>query len=64
MAEAIKTIGYDNEFLLFKVLLDRVAHDADAELLPRRINRLAGVDLWTDSHVRTAILYIRWDDKC
>jgi glyoxylase-like metal-dependent hydrolase (beta-lactamase superfamily II) len=61
--EAAKTIGYDNEFLLFKVVLDRVAHDADAELLPRWINRLAGVDVWMDSHVRTAILYVRWDDK-
>jgi glyoxylase-like metal-dependent hydrolase (beta-lactamase superfamily II) len=63
VAEAAKTIGYDNEFLLFKVILDRVAHDADAELQPRWINRLAGVDVWLDSQVRTAILYVRWDDK-
>ena len=61
--EAAKTIGYDNEFLLFKVVLDRVAHDAAAELTPRWMNRLAGVDVWMDSQVRTAILYIRWDDK-
>jgi glyoxylase-like metal-dependent hydrolase (beta-lactamase superfamily II) len=63
VGEAAKTIGYDNEFLLFKVVLDRVAHDADAELEPRWINRLAGVDVWMDSQVRTAILYVRWDDK-
>jgi len=63
VAEAAKTIGYDNEFLLFKVVLDRVARDADAELRPRWINRLAGVDVWMDSQVRTAILYVRWDDK-
>ncbi len=63
VAEATKTIGYDNEFLLFKVVLDRVAHDSDAELQPRWINRLAGVDVWMDSHVRTAMLYVRWDDK-
>ena len=63
VAEAAKTIGYDNEFLLFKVVLDRVAHDADAELQPRWINRLAGVDVWLDSHVRTALIYVRWDDK-
>ena len=62
-AEAAKIIGYDNEFLLFKVVLDRVAHDSEAELQPRWINRLAGVDVWMDSHVRTAILYVRWDDK-
>jgi glyoxylase-like metal-dependent hydrolase (beta-lactamase superfamily II) len=63
MAEAAKTIGYDNEFLLFKVVLDRVARDSAAELEPRWINRLAGVDVWMDSQIRTAILYVRWDDK-
>ena len=63
VAEAAKVVGYDNEFLLFKVVLDRVAHDAAAELQPRWINRLAGVDVWMDSQVRTAILYVRWDDK-
>jgi hypothetical protein len=63
VAEAAKVVGYDNEFLLFKVVLDRVAHDAAAELQPRWINRLAGVDVWMDSQVRTAILYVRWDAK-
>lgn len=28
VADAAKIIGYDNEFLLFRVVLDRVAHDA------------------------------------
>jgi len=28
-----------------------------------KINRLAGVDVWLESHVRTAIIYVRWDDK-
>jgi glyoxylase-like metal-dependent hydrolase (beta-lactamase superfamily II) len=63
VAEAAKTIGYDNEFLLFKVVLDRVASDSVKELQPRWINRLAGVDVWMDSQVRSAILYVRWDDK-
>jgi len=63
VAEAAKTIGYDNEFLLFKVVLDRVARDSAAELEPRWINRLAGVDVWMDSQIRAAILYVRWDDK-
>ena len=63
VAEAAKTIGMDNKFLLFKVILDTVANQADKELQPRWINRLAGVDVWMDSQVRTAILYVRWDDK-
>lgn len=63
VTQAAKSIGGDNEFLLFKVVLDRVAYDSIAELQPRWINRLAGVDVWLESHVRTAILYVRWDDK-
>jgi hypothetical protein len=63
VAEAAKTIGPDNKFLLFKVILDRVTYDAMKELRPRWINRLAGVDVWLESQVRTALLYVRWDDK-
>jgi glyoxylase-like metal-dependent hydrolase (beta-lactamase superfamily II) len=61
--DAAKTIGTDNEFLLFKVLLDKVTNDSVKELQPRWINRLAGVDVWLPSHVRTALIYVRWDDK-
>ena len=62
ISEAVKTVGPDNEFLLFKVFLDKVADDSVKELKPRWINRLAGVDVWLESHVRTAIIYVRWDD--
>jgi glyoxylase-like metal-dependent hydrolase (beta-lactamase superfamily II) len=62
-AQAAQIIGPDNKFLLFKVVLDRVTSDSVKELQPRWINRLAGVDVWMESHVRTAILYVRWDDK-
>ena len=63
VAEAEKTIGPDNEFLLFKVVLDKATNESVKELAPRWINRLAGVDVWMDSHVRTALIYVRWDDK-
>jgi glyoxylase-like metal-dependent hydrolase (beta-lactamase superfamily II) len=62
-AEAAKIVGDENKFLLFKVVLDRVTSDSVKELQPRWINRLAGVDVWMESQVRTAILYVRWDDK-
>ena len=58
-SEAAKTIGTDNEFLLFKVFLDKVTNDSVKELQPRWINRLAGVDVWLESHVRTALIYVR-----
>src|SRR6266436_3841970 len=38
--DAAKTIGTDNEFLLFKVLLDKVTNDSVKELQPRWISRL------------------------
>ena len=62
-SEAAKTIGPDNEFLVFKVILDKVTNDSVKELQSRWINRLAGVDVWLESHVRTALIYVRWDDK-
>jgi glyoxylase-like metal-dependent hydrolase (beta-lactamase superfamily II) len=63
VSEAAKSVGTDNEFLLFKVLLDKATIDSIKELQPRWINRLAGVDVWLESHVRTALIYVRWDDK-
>jgi glyoxylase-like metal-dependent hydrolase (beta-lactamase superfamily II) len=64
VANAVNILGSDdNEFLLFKILLDKVAGDAVKELQPRWIQRLAGVDVWLPSHVRTALVYVRWDDK-
>ena len=62
-AEAAKTVGADNEFALFKAVLDRVTEDSVRELQPRWIDRLAGVDVWLPSHVWTAMIYVRWDDK-
>jgi glyoxylase-like metal-dependent hydrolase (beta-lactamase superfamily II) len=63
VAQAAKTIGYDNKFLLLKVVLDRVTNEAVAELQPRWINRLAGIDVWLRDNVSTALIYVRWDDK-
>jgi glyoxylase-like metal-dependent hydrolase (beta-lactamase superfamily II) len=62
-SDAAKVIGTDNEFLLFKVLLDKATDDSVKDIQPRWINRLAGVDVWLPSHVRTALIYVRWDDK-
>jgi hypothetical protein len=43
--------------------LDKITQEAVAELKPRWINRLAGVDVWLESQVRKALIYVRWDDK-
>ena len=62
-AEAAKTVAPDNEFAVFKAILDKATNDSVRELQPRWIDRLAGVDVWLPSHVRTALVYVRWDDK-
>lgn len=61
--EAAGEIGnFDNKYLLFKVFLDEVAAKAAAELEARWQERLAGTDVWMEDHVRTALVYVRWDD--
>lgn len=61
--ETAKQIGgFDNKFLLFKTFLDVVTARATAEIEQRWMGRLAGVDVFAEDHVRTALLYVRWDD--
>jgi glyoxylase-like metal-dependent hydrolase (beta-lactamase superfamily II) len=54
--------GFDNKYLLFKRFLDVVTARATAEIEQRWMNRLAGIDVFAADHVRTALLYVRWDD--
>lgn len=62
-AETAGKVGsWDNKFLLFQRFLDVVTERATAELESRWIDRLAGIDVFTKDHVRTALLYVRWDD--
>ena len=63
MAETAEAAGgWDNKYLLFKAFLDKIVTQATAEIEARWVGKLAGVDVWTDTHVRTALIYIRWDD--
>ncbi len=54
--------GFDNKYLLFKAFLDKVVKDAAAEITTRWASKLASVDVFVESHVRTALIYVRWDD--
>ena len=54
--------GFDNKYPLFKTFLDKVVADATKEIEARWIDKLAGTDVFTDSHVRKALIYVRWDD--
>lgn len=54
--------GFDNKYLLFKRFLDVVAARATTEIEQRWMGRLAGIDVFAEDHVRTALIYVRWDD--
>jgi glyoxylase-like metal-dependent hydrolase (beta-lactamase superfamily II) len=54
--------GYDNKYLLFGRFLDVVTERATAEIEKRWMGRLAGIDVFAEDHVRTALIYVRWDD--
>jgi glyoxylase-like metal-dependent hydrolase (beta-lactamase superfamily II) len=62
-AESAKQIGgFDNKYLLFDRFLDVVTARAAAEIEQRWMGRLAGIDVFAEDHVRTALIYVRWDD--
>jgi len=62
-SETAKKLGsWDNKYLMFRRFLDEITAEATVEIEERWADRLAGVDVWTEHHVRTALVYIRWDD--
>jgi len=62
-AQTAAKVGWDPKFVIFAQILDTVKRDSDAELYPRWKDRLAALDVFLDSHVNTALIYVRWDDK-
>jgi len=54
--------GFDNKYLLFRRFLEVVTKRATEEIEQRWMGRLAGVDVFAEDHVRTALIYVRWDD--
>ena len=54
--------GWENKYLLFKAFLDEVTDKSAAEIEQRWAGKIAGVDVFAASHVKTALVYVRWDD--
>ncbi|HXJ40019.1 MAG TPA: MBL fold metallo-hydrolase, partial [Bryobacteraceae bacterium] len=53
----------NNEQAGIKQLIEEVTAKAAAEVKSRWLNgRMKGVDLWTESHCRAMVLYVRWSD--
>lgn len=62
MASAAEKIGWSNKYLLFDVFLNKVIDDSYKEIDSRWSNKLAGVDVFSKSHISTMLNYVRWDD--
>ena len=62
MSEGAAKYGWANKFALFRTVLDDVREQATNEIVGRWKDRLAAVDIYTDSHCRAMLTYVRWDD--
>lgn len=62
MGSASEKIGWDNKYLLFDTFLNKVIDDSYIEIESRWSNKLAGVDVFSKSHISTMLNYVRWDD--
>lgn len=62
MSATAEKIGWDNKYLLFKTFLNTVIRQCAQEVETRWINKLSGVDVWSESHCRALLIYVRWDD--
>ena len=53
----------DNEQAGIKKILEEVTRRAAADVRSRWLNGpMKGVDLWTESHCRAMVIYVRWTD--
>lgn len=62
MSAAAQKYSWDNKFAIFRTLLDGIVAQCAAEIQGRWTDKLAGVDVFGESHCRAALIYARWDD--
>jgi glyoxylase-like metal-dependent hydrolase (beta-lactamase superfamily II) len=61
ISQAVAKYGKDNSFAVARVLSDREASECAREIQERWATRLEDVDVWAESHCRTALVYAEWD---
>jgi glyoxylase-like metal-dependent hydrolase (beta-lactamase superfamily II) len=60
-ALAAQKYSRDNSYAITRVVIDRKVAQAAKEIKSRWIGELVGVDVWAESHCRTALIYCEWD---
>jgi hypothetical protein len=58
---AAQKYGSDNSYAIARVLIDDEVRRSASEIRQRWMTRLVGVDVWAESHCRTALVYFEWD---
>jgi glyoxylase-like metal-dependent hydrolase (beta-lactamase superfamily II) len=60
-ARALEKYGAENGWAIANVLIQDQVDECAREIKSRWITRLEGVDIWAESHCRTALVYAEWD---
>jgi glyoxylase-like metal-dependent hydrolase (beta-lactamase superfamily II) len=61
ISQAVSKYGRHNSFAVARVLSDREAGECAREIQERWAMKLEDVDVWAESHCRTALVYAEWD---
>jgi glyoxylase-like metal-dependent hydrolase (beta-lactamase superfamily II) len=61
ISQAVAKYGKENSFAVARVLSDREAGECAREIQGRWATKLEDVDVWAESHCRTALVYAEWD---
>lgn len=61
IADAIKKYSPENKWAVASVLIDNEVNECAQKIRSRWIDQLEGVDIWAQSHCRTALIYDEWD---
>jgi glyoxylase-like metal-dependent hydrolase (beta-lactamase superfamily II) len=61
ISQAVAKYGKENSFAVARVLSDHEAGECAKEVQERWAERLEDVDVWAESHCRTALVYAEWD---
>jgi hypothetical protein len=61
ISQAVAKYGKENSFAVARVLSDHEAAECAKEIQQRWATKLEDVDVWAESHCRTALVYAEWD---
>jgi glyoxylase-like metal-dependent hydrolase (beta-lactamase superfamily II) len=61
ISQAVAKYGRENSFAVARVLSDHEAGECAKEIQERWATKLEDVDVWAESHCRTALVYAEWD---